>query len=424
MKKLNNEEKTIKRELNSKIQTINYASNSKFQTQNSEFHYGITLVALVVTIVVLLILAGITINLLLGPNSIFNSARKSSLETKLSTIEEAAGLIYSDLKLQKYQGNVEDITMEDIVEKLEEQGFKIETRQVGENAVTGIVIEPKQVSITENRTAKVTVNLKTAGEGMAYYTIIDGQYYQMYPTGSGVAVDREPKNPDGAVIDGTVEIVKNYDTSIVANIENNENELTLTGGTGTGSTKVNIKYGKITDSFEVTMNKKATSITAKAMILVEETSNKIGITTDPVDAGVNLKYTTEDTEKITVSEDGTVIAKNLNGKQTDTATVTITDAITGKTATCIVTIESVVGTYIEYDVSYTDMYNGVNFTKENGWRLLNYEKNSEGTYSNIELISTGIPANLDYHYNISDNNEWFITEDAKLKDFKILLRER
>lgn len=383
---------------------------------------GITLIALVVAIVVLLILTGVTINLILEDESIFKTASDAGLKTKISAVEDAANIIYANLSMKKHAGEINSFSMEDIVEKLEEQGFKIETRQVGENAIIGINIEPKQVSITEDGTEKVTVNLKTAGEGMAYYTIIDGEYYQMHFENSGVSIDKEAKNPDGVVINGTVEIVKDYDTSIVANVEVSGNEITLTGGAGVGSTKVNIKYGEIIDNFEVIMKPKATSITAKVMNLIEETSNKIEVTTEPLDAGVNLKYTTEDTEKITVSEEGIVTAKNLNGKQTDTATITITDEITSKTATCTVNIESVVGTYIEYDVSYTDMYNDVTFTKENGWRLLNYKKNDDGTYSDVELISTRIPVTLYYYYDDKSNNEWFVTDKTKLNTFKSFLR--
>ena len=45
---------------------------------------GITLVALVVTIVVLLILAGVSINLVLGENGLINKAK----EAKIRTMEE------------------------------------------------------------------------------------------------------------------------------------------------------------------------------------------------------------------------------------------------------------------------------------------------------------------------------------------------
>ena len=49
--------------------------------QNQKFNQGITLVALVVTIVVLLILAGVSLNLVLGENGIISKAREASTKT-------------------------------------------------------------------------------------------------------------------------------------------------------------------------------------------------------------------------------------------------------------------------------------------------------------------------------------------------------
>ena len=49
---------------------------------------GITLVALVVTIVVLLILAGVTINLVIGQNGLINRAKEAAQKTKNATESE------------------------------------------------------------------------------------------------------------------------------------------------------------------------------------------------------------------------------------------------------------------------------------------------------------------------------------------------
>ncbi len=49
---------------------------------------GITLIALVVTIVILLILAGVSINLVLGPNGLITKAQEATLKTEKSTEDE------------------------------------------------------------------------------------------------------------------------------------------------------------------------------------------------------------------------------------------------------------------------------------------------------------------------------------------------
>lgn len=59
-----------------------------FKTKHGESR-GITLIALVVTIVVLLILAGISISALTGDNGIVNQANLAKIETELQSVEEA-----------------------------------------------------------------------------------------------------------------------------------------------------------------------------------------------------------------------------------------------------------------------------------------------------------------------------------------------
>ena len=80
--------------------------------------------------------------------------------------------------------------------------------------------------------------------------------------------------------------------------------------------------------------------------------------------------------------------------------------------------ESIKGAFIKYDVEYTDM--GYEYTSTNGWRLENYELAADGkTLSNVRLISTGVPARMDYCYEDTTNNysKW-ITDNTKLTEFK------
>ena len=79
-----------------------------------------------------------------------------------------------------------------------------------------------------------------------------------------------------------------------------------------------------------------------------------------------------------------------------------------------------IGDYVEYDVTYTDVYvDNVLYNAENGWRVLDPgEKDEEtGMYKNVKIISTGIPAKLSYHEttNIGKraNGWWGTKEDVK-----------
>lgn len=57
-----------------------------------------------------------------------------------------------------------------------------------------------------------------------------------------------------------------------------------------------------------------------------------------------------------------------------------------------------IGDYINYDVAYTDINVGYDFssnTPEKAWRILDVgTKNIDGTYSNVKIISTLVPAKL------------------------------
>ena len=56
---------------------------------------GITLIALVITIIVLLILAGVTINALSGENGIITKSKEAKIKTEKSRTIEKINLAYS-----------------------------------------------------------------------------------------------------------------------------------------------------------------------------------------------------------------------------------------------------------------------------------------------------------------------------------------
>ena len=64
---------------------------------------GITLIALVVTIIVLLILAGVSILMLTGQNGILNRAKEAKEQTQEANSKEKLGLILTDLQMDAYK---------------------------------------------------------------------------------------------------------------------------------------------------------------------------------------------------------------------------------------------------------------------------------------------------------------------------------
>ena len=90
------------------------------ERKNKDFlrkNKGITLIALVVTIVVLLILAAVSISMLGGENGIITQAQKSKDETEQAKVEEIVNVVIGSL-IAENQGDTSGITPKDIADKI------------------------------------------------------------------------------------------------------------------------------------------------------------------------------------------------------------------------------------------------------------------------------------------------------------------
>ena len=85
---------------------------------------GITLIALVITIIVLLILAGVSIAMLTGDNGILKQASDSKIETAVATVKEQLKLLQGEKIIQG-----EKVTPETLLS----EGKARRTVQLGEN---------------------------------------------------------------------------------------------------------------------------------------------------------------------------------------------------------------------------------------------------------------------------------------------------
>lgn len=81
---------------------------------------GITLVALVVTIVVLLILAGITITYVFGDNSIFKKASDAKEQMAIATAREKLELVLGDALMKKYESGLTETELDNKIAEVGE----------------------------------------------------------------------------------------------------------------------------------------------------------------------------------------------------------------------------------------------------------------------------------------------------------------
>ena len=97
---------------------------------------GITLIALVITIIILLILAGITINLTVGQRGILNQAQNAGKAYNESEIRENVELGLIDIETEAILSN-QDLTVEDALEKLQEKGIFEEIDKEEQTGICG-----------------------------------------------------------------------------------------------------------------------------------------------------------------------------------------------------------------------------------------------------------------------------------------------
>ena len=104
---------------------------------------GITLIALVITVIVLLILAGVTIATLLGDNGIITRATTAKEKTQEGNVKEQVMLDILEEQMKNEGGNISAEKLKEILEKyfdkvpeaseletkLKEEGFKLKSRQ-------------------------------------------------------------------------------------------------------------------------------------------------------------------------------------------------------------------------------------------------------------------------------------------------------
>lgn len=88
-----------------------------------ETNQGITLIALVITIIVLLILAGISIATLTGENGVLTKANTAKENTRGSSVEEAKNLWKNNQKADKYTENITAQTLDELLMDLRNQNL-------------------------------------------------------------------------------------------------------------------------------------------------------------------------------------------------------------------------------------------------------------------------------------------------------------
>ena len=113
---------------------------------------GITLIALVITIIVLLILAGVSIATLTGENGILTRASDADVETRAATVEERKNLWKTEKQADNYIGENTAQTLEDLLDDLETEDLITAEERTKIEETGHVVIGSKDISFSDGLT--------------------------------------------------------------------------------------------------------------------------------------------------------------------------------------------------------------------------------------------------------------------------------
>ena len=236
--------------------------------KNKRLEKGITLIALVITIIVLLILAGVAISMLTGENGILKMAEKAKVESEIAKVEELGKLELDKVYIDGL-GQVEDATAQTaVMAYLGEQGYECESVSTTTETVNGILIKDDkgknidEIGLLQGKNKSIKVALDTEGEtNSKNYVTILGKQYELIVNKNEVKVSREEyKKPvsgeNGYEIKLTpptsgIEMKAGNKTITQETTVTPETEITIQAKEEKGTFKFNVKESKTSTSRDV-----------------------------------------------------------------------------------------------------------------------------------------------------------------------------
>ena len=278
---------------------------------------GITLIALVITIIVLLILAGVTIATLTGDNGILTKAQNAKEKNAQKTVEEQINLAVQASRIN--EGLVID---KDILEQeLTNNGIEI-TKSENDELPWTVKKDGYVYTISENGEIKEK-------EGIAITT---GDIEILKGSTKGKKVSAQILSGETGTIKwehtGNITLSATEGNEITVNVNSNANA----GDTATITARIDGKTYQ--DSINVKIVTQVTSVTAEKIEVSIGDKKKIEkITATPENAeGIEVtSYVSQDTTKVTVDEK----TGEVTGVQEGETTVTI--SAKGKLSEAVVT---------------------------------------------------------------------------------------
>ena len=296
---------------------------------------GITLIALVITIIILLILAGISISSLTG-SGLFKKAQEVTKVSELKEIEEFARISYMERQLDEItEGKA--ATIAGVISDLKEKGYIIKEIVTGENSIIGISLRNDEIMMEKETTETITYEIVYAEGTVRYFVEVQGKDYEILFNNGEITVKTEESNIDETEIVKTEITVDSKDANIVnATVEENAEKIVLKSGATGGIVEATITEtnSNVTKTFNVIVKEPATSftVTPTEVTVMRESTTKLTATVEPSNATDKITWSSSDESIATVSEDGTVTGVAIG-------TATITARCGDIDEYCLITVE-------------------------------------------------------------------------------------
>ncbi|MCI8617300.1 MAG: hypothetical protein HFJ60_03510 [Clostridia bacterium] len=298
---------------------------------------GITLVALVITIIILLILVGITISSLTG-SGLFGKAQDAVKLTKIREIEEAANLAYTSRQIDEFSKG-ETATIAGVISDLKAQEYNIEQRTSGSTTVIGIELNESNVRMNKDSEEILTYTL-VYGEGtVRYFVEIDGKYYEMKFNNGTFTINTEETDLEGINQEPKVTAKSNVENIATAEKTEGKDEIVINSLNELGETTITIKEENsgIATVCNVKVMTLIESITFKQETINIEKGNNVElnalVTINPADTTETLIWTTENGKIVEIIEEGRLV-----GVKEGTTTIKVTNEDGTIEATCTVKV--------------------------------------------------------------------------------------
>ena len=269
---------------------------------------GITLIVLVITIIVTLILAGVTISGLNGENGIITKSKEAKIKAEKSRTIEKINLVILTV-MTEGDG---DIDTGKLREELEKEGLTVKTE--GDNLPWDVADDKYIYRINEDYTVEEVQGISLSKKEIK---LVSGESETITATLTEETTGKirwESSAPD---------IVK---------VENGK--ITAVGESGTATITAKVEGTEYQATCTVKIIQKITTITAGNIEMNIGDTQKINVTTTPTEGLIeDLEYTSGSPTIATVGADG-----NVKGIAEGTAVITIRGKNSGVSTTCTIKV--------------------------------------------------------------------------------------